>query len=1145
MLDTNQTVEDSQRRARGWIILGVLLLGLLFFLCTCRDSRLIQADLWAKGRAALEFKGYDPNILSMNGRDATLTGTVPTEAIKADAEAVIRSINGIRQVAFQNNLAVGDVPAVAEADTAPTPNLVPLRGPSLNMSIAAGTVTLSGLVAGGSRPQIIEAATELYGEGNVIDNLEVADDVEQPSWLAGALGLLPQVKNEVQEGTLTATSDGITLSGTAASEQAKAGLAAAASSATGLEVNNKLVVATLELKPATFALRLNNGKAELSGTVPEATIAGAVEAASRAVGAENVVNTLQAAADIAAPSWSVGLFGALPSLVKVAPDLGINVVDKTLTLTGTVPSPQMRESLAKQVQDAVGAEVTVANQLQVAEQTPPQLRVKFTPDAVQLSGTVSQSTADSALQMAGTLSGSVVNQMTVAENVAQPAWLPGLLEQLPTFAKGVQEGEVVLQGSTITLVGAVVSEEQKTAVETSIRQAVGADPTITNQLRVVAPVVEVQPALNLKLADNALTLSGNVAQATAEQMMEAVTNLPDTTLTNQLTTADNVAQPEWLPDIIGLVPTYTITVQNAELDLKDNQITLAGVVASEAEKTEMGTQFTNAVGEGAQVINNLQVEAAEPAQVRVTVENGVATLAGNLPEDTASSIASSLAETPDTTVTNEIIAGSSVSMPTWLESVLELLPDMTTEVSNADVNIEGNTITLAGTVPSEEKKTELANELTQAAGAEVEVVNNLTVEEVAPPEPVQLRVQIQDGVATVTGNVPEATATQVVEAADAAPETTSVTNEIEAAPNVQVPTWLPSVVEVLPEATRDIADADVSIVADTITLAGVAPNEERKTEITETIKQAAGADVNVVNNIEVAEEPVAETPVAEAPVQPSESEAVETETPQAETPTAETAPTDTAQAETTQVETPEAETTAQSETSTPTEQTSQAETPQADTASVQEDAPLAEVPSDAGEIETPPAETSQAATSESVTPQAEASPTPEEPVATVDESNQVETSQAATPTTEPTPEQEETPEPVVVTPTPTRNPEVRIEIVGNTIRLTGTVPSEESVALAAAPYSKETVENLLTATSDVANATWLPKLYEIAPQVASDLNRATLVLSDTTLTIQGTAPSVEQRDAIGKYVNDAFQGELTVINRLTVQEPLPVTEDGK
>jgi osmotically-inducible protein OsmY len=1133
MLDTNQTVEDSQRRARGWIILGVLLLGLLFFLCTCRDSRLIQADLWAKGRAALEFKGYDPNILSMNGRDATLTGTVPTEAIKADAEAVIRSINGIRQVAFQNNLAVGDVPAVAEADTAPTPNLVPLRGPSLNMSIAAGTVTLSGLVAGGSRPQIIEAATELYGEGNVIDNLEVADDVEQPSWLAGALGLLPQVKNEVQEGTLTATSDGITLSGTAASEQAKAGLAAAASSATGLEVNNKLVVATLELKPATFALRLNNGKAELSGTVPEATIAGAVEAASRAVGAENVVNNLQAAADIAAPSWSVGLFGALPSLVKVAPDLGINVVDKTLTLTGTVPSPQMRESLAKQVQDAVGAEVTVANQLQVAEQTPPQLRVKFTPDAVQLSGTVSQSTADSALQMAGTLSGSVVNQMTVAENVAQPAWLPGLLEQLPTFAKGVQEGEVVLQGSTITLVGAVVSEEQKTAVETSIRQAVGADPTITNQLRVVAPVVEVQPALNLKLADNALTLSGNVAQATAEQMMEAVTNLPDTTLTNQLTTADNVAQPEWLPDIIGLVPTYTITVQNAELDLKDNQITLAGVVASEAEKTEMGTQFTNAVGEGAQVINNLQVEAAEPAQVRVTVENGVATLAGNLPEDTASSIASSLAETPDTTVTNEIIAGSSVSMPTWLESVLELLPDMTTEVSNADVNIEGNTITLAGTVPSEEKKTELADELTQAAGAEVEVVNNLTVEEVAPPEPVQLRVQIQDGVTTVTGNVPEATATQVIEAAEATLETASVTNEIEAAPNVQVPPWLPSVVEVLPEAIQDIVDADVSIVADTITLAGVAPNEERKTEIAEMVKQAAGPDVNIVNNIEVDEEPLAETPVAEA---------IETETPQAETPPAETASTDTAQPE---PQTPEAETAAQSETSTPTEQASQAETPQADASSVQEDAPVAEVPSDASEIETPPAETSQAATPESATPQAEASSTQEEPAATVGESEQAETSQAATPTTEPTPQQEETPEPVVVTPTPTRNPEVRIEIVGNTIRLTGTVPSEESVALAAAPYSKETVENLLTATSDVANATWLPKLYEIAPQVASDLNRATLVLSDTTLTIQGTAPSVEQRDAIGKYVNDAFQGELTVINRLTVQEPLPVTEDGK
>jgi osmotically-inducible protein OsmY len=1218
-------LEASRRRAGGWIVLGLLLAGLLLFLCTCRDSRLIQADLWNRGRLALESKGYDPNILSMNGRDATLTGTVATEAIKTDAEAVVRSINGIRQVALQNNLAVANAPVVAETlDTAPVPDLIPQREPSLSVAVAAGTVTLSGLVAGGSKPQILEAAAQLYGEGNVIDNLEVADNVAEPNWLAGALGLLPQVKNEVQEGRLEATSEGITLSGTTVSEQAKAGLAVAAQNATGLSVQNNLAVATPELEPASFAFRLTDGKAELTGTVPEATLTSAVEAASSAVGAENVVNNLQIAADVAEPSWGLGLFSALPNLAKAAPDLGIDAANNTITLTGTVASPEARESLAKQVQDAVGAEITVANQLEVA--LPPQLRVKISPDAVQLSGTVSQTTADVTVQVAGTISstGSVVNQLTISENVAQPAWLPGLLEQLPTFAKDVQEAELTLQGSTITLLGAVPSDEQKTTVENNIRQAVGEEPTLVNQLRVVAPVVEVQPALNLSFAEDAVTLSGNVAQATAEQITRVFTTIPDVTLTNQLTVAENVAQPGWLPNVIGLIPNYKTDVQQAKLDIKDNRVTLEGIVPSEEKKTELGTAFTEAAGEGVTVVNNLQIEAAEPMALSVTMENGVVQLEGNVPQEIAESVVDTVDNASEVDVSNEIQAASNVAVPDWLSSVINLLPTVTTEVKNPDVTIEGDTITLGGIVESEEQKTELANSVSEAAGADVEVVNNLTVEAPPPPEPVQLRVQIQDGVMTMQGNVPEATATQLSEAMGTAPDAPSITNEIEAVPNVQVPTWLPNVLSVLPKVTQDIANADVSIVADTITLSGIAPTEERKTEIADTVKQAAGADVNVVNNLEVAPEPQLHVSVADGvatiegnlPTETAEeiastldqapettsvtneiqaaanvqvpawlpgmletlpqlmgeveeadvsidsssitlegvvtSEEKKTEI---EEMVAQSAGTDVnvvnnlavvpeVVAETSEPTTPEAqseeatsETSQQTETTETAQATSSTESEPA-ASSDTEQAPQAEASEEPATTSepTPTTQVEEPAVPETTEEVASAAET--ETSTTSSETQQPETTQADTST------QEETaPAPVVVT--PTRNPDVRIEIAGNTIRLTGAVPSAESVTAAVAPYTKETVENLLEPNPEVANAPWLPKLYEIAPRVANDLNRATLVLSDTTLTIQGTAPSVEIRDAIGKYVNDALQPNVTVINRLSVQLQIPFAEDGK
>jgi hypothetical protein len=279
---------------------------------------------------------------------------------------------------------------------------------------------------------------------------------------------------------------------------------------------------------------------------------------------------------------------------------------------------------------------------------------------------------------------------------------------------------------------------------------------------------------------------------------------------------------------------------------------------------------------------------------------------------------------------------------------------------------------------------------------------------------------------------------------------------------VQVPEWLPTVVEVLPEATRDIADADVNIVADTITLAGTVPSEERKAEVATTIEEAAGAEVRVVNNLTV---------VPEVAAQVSEAETQETVT-------EEVSP----------------------------EETAPEETPVAAEGTAEET------------VEVAPPEVAPANETRADETRAEAQVQPEETRA-----------------------EQETP----VVAAPTRNPDVRVDIAGNTIRLTGTVPSPESVTAAAAPYSTETVENLLEPTPDVASVPWLNKLYEVAPKVAADLNRATLVLNDTTLTLQGTAPSLEQRDAIGKYVSDALSPEVTVINRLTVQVQIPNAEDGK
>jgi hypothetical protein len=126
-----------------------------------------------------------------------------------------------------------------------------------------------------------------------------------------------------------------------------------------------------------------------------------------------------------------------------------------------------------------------------------------------------------------------------------------------------------------------------------------------------------------------------------------------------------------------------------------------------------------------------------------------------------------------------------------------------------------------------------------------------------------------------------------------------------------------------------------------------------------------------------------------------------------------------------------------------------------------------------------------------------------------------------------------------------RAPDLRIEISGDQVRLAGSVPDEVMREQAAEDFAAMTVENALAVAPDVASPDYLPKVLGLGPQLAQDLDRASMVLEETTLTLLGVASSDEQRDRVGAYISDALSPDLTVINRLTVKPSIPFSEDGK
>jgi len=337
-------VDSQNRKTPGWLVLGLLFMALLLFLCTCNDSRGIQSRLQSNGEAALVnagIEGLDAEFLTVKGRDAFLEGVVPSEEVKLEAEQIIGAVQGIRKDHIVNNLQV--VAAVAaEADPEPVvAETVVLRDPNLKLCISECSVLSEGLLNETGNSSLNAAIVEQCSAGQYSNAINVAEDVAAAAWLDGVISLLPSLNSsDVQDGCLAVDAGNLTLTGTAASDDLKLSLIDLANNSSALSVVDQLAVAPVELVDPSFNLRLANNGAELSGTVPEATIAPAVAAASQLVGADNVINNLVPSEAVSSPEWLGRVIGEFPQFAADAQSPQFDVANQVVTLDGFVDSDE-------------------------------------------------------------------------------------------------------------------------------------------------------------------------------------------------------------------------------------------------------------------------------------------------------------------------------------------------------------------------------------------------------------------------------------------------------------------------------------------------------------------------------------------------------------------------------------------------------------------------------------------------------------------------------------------------------------------------------------------------------------------------------------------------------------------------------------
>ncbi|MFJ7211898.1 OmpA family protein [Amycolatopsis sp. NPDC098790] len=111
---------------RRWILvvpIAVLVTALLAGVVTWAQAGNIQRDLAADTQAALTQAGLQKGTVTFDGRDATLSGFPPDQALKA--LEVVQNVDGVRAAQLQ-----GDVVPVAPSASAPSTTAPPTSAPA-------------------------------------------------------------------------------------------------------------------------------------------------------------------------------------------------------------------------------------------------------------------------------------------------------------------------------------------------------------------------------------------------------------------------------------------------------------------------------------------------------------------------------------------------------------------------------------------------------------------------------------------------------------------------------------------------------------------------------------------------------------------------------------------------------------------------------------------------------------------------------------------------------------------------------------------------------------------------------------------------------------------------------------------------------
>lgn len=171
------------------LIIGAAGLAALYWYNKDSKTEDIQNDLSFKSNELLKEKQVGGAVVNMDGRDATLTGTVVSQQRSNEIEGIISSLHGIRIV--DNQLEVVE-PKVVEAIPEPIPE--PEPEPQLEPETELQAESLAESEAEITIVPVAEPAAQSESEAKVVEKLLQTLDLTGITFLFGSNEITPEGK---------------------------------------------------------------------------------------------------------------------------------------------------------------------------------------------------------------------------------------------------------------------------------------------------------------------------------------------------------------------------------------------------------------------------------------------------------------------------------------------------------------------------------------------------------------------------------------------------------------------------------------------------------------------------------------------------------------------------------------------------------------------------------------------------------------------------------------------------------------------------------------------------------------------------------------------------------------------------------------